>query len=184
MLKKIIGYLRGLFLKLRVETNGPIKSFGSTTIARHNGRIIIGGYCTIWPGVKLVAESSNPDKPALLKIGEYSSIGDRTQIHCGQKIEIGSNVLISWDVNILEYDYHAPGGGDPECKPIIIENEVWIGARSIIVKGVTIGRGAIVAAGAVVTKNVPPFTLVGGNPAREIKKVAAHTGSIENETAE
>jgi acetyltransferase-like isoleucine patch superfamily enzyme len=54
-------------------------------------------------------------------------------------------------------------------RPIIIEDDVWIGACAIILKGVTIGEGAIVAAGSVVTKNVEPYSLVGGNPAKLIK---------------
>ncbi|NVO02172.1 MAG: hypothetical protein HXX09_05670 [Bacteroidetes bacterium] len=55
--------------------------------------------------------------------------------------------------------------------PIIINDFVWINFNAIILKGVTIGEGAIIAAGAVVTKDVPPFTLVGGNPARVIKQL-------------
>ncbi len=56
-----------------------------------------------------------------------------------------------------------------EHKPIVIEDDVWIGARATILGGVTIGRGAIVAAGAVVTKSVPPFTIVAGVPAKPLK---------------
>lgn len=56
--------------------------------------------------------------------------------------------------------------------PIIVDNYVWIGGRSVILQGVSIGEGAIVAAGSIVTKNVDPFTIVGGNPARFIKKRA------------
>jgi len=53
--------------------------------------------------------------------------------------------------------------------PIIVEDDVWIGARSLILSGVTIGKGAIVAAGSVITKNVPPYSIVGGNPAKIIR---------------
>ena len=57
-------------------------------------------------------------------------------------------------------------------KPIIIHSNVWIGMNCIILKGVTIGQGAIVAAGSVITKDVPPWTIVGGNPARAIKEIS------------
>ena len=60
--------------------------------------------------------------------------------------------------------------GHPTCNgDIIIENDVWVGARSTIMSGVKISNGAVVAAGSVVTKDVPPYTIVGGNPARIIK---------------
>jgi acetyltransferase-like isoleucine patch superfamily enzyme len=55
------------------------------------------------------------------------------------------------------------------CKPIVIEDDVFIGARVIVTKGVLIGRGAVVGAGAVVTKDVPPFSVVAGNPAKVIR---------------
>ena len=58
-----------------------------------------------------------------------------------------------------------------KTKPIIIEDDVWIGFNSIILKGVTIGKGAIIAAGSVVTKDIPPFSMVAGNPAKIIKTI-------------
>jgi len=59
-----------------------------------------------------------------------------------------------------------------DVAPIIIEDHAWIGMNSIILKGVTIGKGAVVAAGSIVTKDVPPMTLVAGNPARIIRRIA------------
>lgn len=182
ILIKIIAYLRGFLVSLRVKSNGPFKSIGKTIIRKKNGIIYVGKYSCLWPEVKLDARSYLSNNKAILKIGEYTSIGDRTQIHCGRNITIGNYTLISWDVNILENDYHASGGGEPVHKDIIIGDEVWIGARVIIIKGVTIGNGAIIAAGSVVTKDVPPYSLVAGNPAKFIKKVASHMGSHEDET--
>ena len=59
--------------------------------------------------------------------------------------------------------------------PVIIEDKVWIGTRSIILKGVTVGEGAIVGAGSVVTKDVQPWTVVAGNPAQKIKELRCQT---------
>ena len=56
-----------------------------------------------------------------------------------------------------------------KCKPILIKKKAWIGARAVILPGVTVGEGAVVASGAIVTKDVPPRTVVGGNPAKVIK---------------
>jgi serine acetyltransferase len=179
MLADIIAYLRGYILSLRVKTNGPIKSFGKTILLNNQGKISIGKRTCIWPDVKIATIKCGDTFSPLVQIGEFGSIGDRTQIHCGNKVEIGNYVLISWDVNIIEYDYHAPGGGQPEPRPIIIEDEVWIGARSIITKGITIGKGSIIGAGSVVTKSVPPYSLAAGNPARVIKKIHSWRGSYD-----
>jgi acetyltransferase-like isoleucine patch superfamily enzyme len=179
MIKILIAYFRGYILKLKVRTTGPIKSFGRTIIENDGGLIVIGKHTCLWPDVKISLLKSESSTQPLIKIGEFSSIGDRTQIHCGDQIIIGKYVLISWDVNIIEYDYHSPGGGKPVPRPIVIEDEVWIGARSIITKGVTIGKGAIIGAGSVVVKDVPPFTLAAGNPAKNIKKISSWRGSSE-----
>lgn len=182
MINDIFAYLRGYILKLKIRTNGPIKSIGKTIINNKHGLIFVGNRTCIWPDVKLSLIKSREDMIPTLKIGDYGSIGDRTQIHCGDKVEIGNYVLISWDVNIIEYDYHAPGGGLPKPLPIIIEDETWIGACCIITKGVTIGKGSIIGAGSVVTKNIPPYSLAAGNPARVIKKVQSwRGGSIDIE---
>lgn len=97
-------------------------------------------------------------------------------IECFQSITIGKAVKIAQEVIIRDSDNH--GIIRPSYKktaPIVIHDNVWIGTRTTILKGVTIGEGAIVAAGAIVTKNVPPHTLVGGVPAKIIKeKISYH----------
>lgn len=64
---------------------------------------------------------------------------------------------------------------------VVIEDDVWVGTRAIILAGVTIGRGAVVAAGAVVTKSVPPYAIVGGNPARILRMRWSEADIIEHE---
>ncbi|MEY2544753.1 MAG: hypothetical protein QOE81_2214 [Verrucomicrobiota bacterium] len=106
------------------------------------------------------------------------------------KIDIGSHCLISWNVGIADSDFHpldpaqrlidahalAPFLKDrpprPKLKtaPVIISDNVWIGMNATILKGVTIGENSVVAAGSVVTKSVPPNTVVAGNPAIVVKK--------------
>lgn len=113
-----------------------------------------------------------------------------SKIWSGESIKIGNNVLISHNVNIIDSNSHelnylerADGyvnlitkghpkeKGSIKTKPIVIEDYAWINFNSIILKGVTVGKGAIIAAGSVVTNDVPPFTLVAGNPAVIIKKI-------------
>lgn len=153
----------------RLKSFTPIRIHGFPKIKKHNGAVQIGKRTTIWPGVKFSAISGKPDKPAQLKIGKYSSIGDRTQIHCCDRVIIGNQVLISWDVNILENYYHTTADESITSAPITIEDKVWIGCNVIILAGVTIGKGSVVAAGAVVTKDVPPGKLAAGNPAKIIR---------------
>ena len=107
---------------------------------------------------------------ATLKIGK-GYINYNSSIDCYNRIEIGNNVCISERVQIRDSDNHKIVGKEDECtKPIIIKDNVWIGLSAIILKGVTIGEGAIIAAGALVNKDVPPHTLVGGVPAKVIKE--------------
>ena len=106
-------------------------------------------------------------------------IGDRSRIHrnccldARDALTIGNDVSISPDVTILTAQHRQY---DPlfglVSKPVVIDDYVWIGTRAMILPGVTIGRGAVVAAGAVVTKDVAPMDIVGGVPARPIGRRA------------
>jgi acetyltransferase-like isoleucine patch superfamily enzyme len=122
-------------------------------------------------------------------IGDYCYVGENTKIWSAEKIQIGNNVLIAHNVNIHDNISHPISAKerhadykriigiekidatlfDLRTKPVIIKNDAWIGFNSIILKGVTIGEGAIVGAGSLVTKNVPDFAVVVGNPAQIIK---------------
>jgi len=90
-------------------------------------------------------------------------------IHCFSKIQLGHEVVIGDNTIIRDSDNHVVVDGGPATLPIIIGNHVWIGMNCLILKGVTIGDGAIVAAGSVVTKDVPSHSLVAGVPAK-VKK--------------
>lgn len=104
-----------------------------------------------------------------IKIGKDSIIGEGVTLDGRDKITIGDHVDIASEVMIYngEHDVHSD---DFRAKkePVTIEDYVFIGPRAIILPGVKIGKGAVVAAGAVVTKNVEPFTIVGGVPAKLI----------------
>ncbi len=128
------------------------------------------GICQL-PGSVSLARKCRIDYPWRLKMGEKSSLGDGAWAYCLDHITIGKNCCIGEDVRLLtgSHDVASPRF-DLVTKPIVIQDNVWVATGAIILPGVTIGEGAVVAAGAVVTKDVEPWTVVGGNPAKFIKK--------------
>jgi acetyltransferase-like isoleucine patch superfamily enzyme len=113
-----------------------------------------------------------------LVIGNDSYVGFGTEIFSGSEVRIGNHVLIANYVLINGYDGHpldpirrANGekAGPDRWGPIVIEDYAWIGSRAVILKNVRVGRGAVIATGAVVTKDVPELHVVAGNPARTVK---------------
>lgn len=108
--------------------------------------------------------------PWNLEMGDGCNIGPHVEIYCKARVTLGNGVIISQDSFICTASHDVR---DPNMKltlgEIWIGDDVWIGARAIVLPGVTIGEGAVVGAGAVVTKNVEPWTVVGGNPAKFIK---------------
>ncbi len=130
-----------------------------------NSRLIIGNFFYVVSGCHIAI-----NKNATLKIGS-GYIHSGATIDCSKRIEIGNDTIISKDVIIRDSDsHHIVSHPHISTQPIKIENHVWIGVRATILKGVTIGKGSIIAAGAVVTKDVPRNCLVGGVPAKIIKK--------------
>ncbi|MCA5585901.1 acyltransferase [Parabacteroides gordonii] len=100
-------------------------------------------------------------------------MNNNARIYCTTHIEIGEEVLIGDNVSIRDTDNHQifyEGHEQEVNSPVIIEDHVWIGINSTILKGVRIGKGAIIAAGAVVTKDIPAGCLAGGVPAKVLKQ--------------
>ncbi len=176
LLKKLIAYMRGQTLKLRIKTTGPVKQYGRAKFLKHNGYIEIGSRSALWPGVKIEATSVFENKTATVKIGRRCNLGDNLQIHCADSVTIGDNVGIAWDVIIMDHNYHSLTGfseGEPDLdpRPVVIGDRVWLGIRTIVLKGVHIGDGCVIGAGSVVTRDIPPNTLAAGNPAKPIKLI-------------
>lgn len=107
--------------------------------------------------------------PKGLYIGKNSTVGWFTLLDSRGGLYIGNNVVIASYVKIIDgkHDINTPGF-EASFAPIVIKDYVWVCTGAIILQGVTIGKGAVVAAGAVVTKDVPEYAIVGGNPARVI----------------
>lgn len=150
-----------------ITNDNCIKKNGRSTIVRvdKNAKLCTkGSFSIYYDGDIIVFEDG------VLELGS-GFCNSNVKIRCKNKITVGNNVAISHDVTIMDSDAHnIDYEGYQMTKPITIGNNVWIGSRAIILKGVNIGDGAIVAAGSVVTKDVPPNATVAGVPAKIIKE--------------
>ncbi len=147
-----------------------IYGYGRIEIADH---VRIGNRNTWVVGLKVF------DDP-VLEIGSHTRLGYMNAISVAQRVTIGSHCLFAGEVKIFDNNSHSLDPrkrrahailGPEDVAPVTIEDDVWVGTNSLILKGVTIGRGAVVAAGSVVTKSVPPGVVVGGNPARVLRTI-------------
>jgi maltose O-acetyltransferase len=106
-----------------------------------------------------------------LRIGDRVFFNNGVFVSCVHEITIGDDVALANEVYLTDSDSHGVEGRTVREAPIRIGNGAWVGARAIVLPGVTIGRRALIAAGAVVTRDVPDDTMAGGNPARVIREL-------------
>jgi acetyltransferase-like isoleucine patch superfamily enzyme len=191
-------FIRGLFVRLRIKSAKGLLlvgkkvrifypnnlQFGYNTIIEDGAEI----NCLSLQGIKLgnrvtigkyaIIRPSNIYGGPIgegLTMGDNSNIGPYNYIGCSGKITIGNNVMLAPRVSIYAenhvFDHPEILIRDQgvEKKEVIIEDDCWIAANSILLAGVTIGKGSVVAAGSVVTENVPPYSVVAGVPAKWIK---------------
>lgn len=106
-----------------------------------------------------------------LEVGNNVFINHGSSIVSSAHVRIGADCLVGTHVMVMDCDFHRveDKAWDTTGRPIVIEDRVWLGNHSIVLKGVTVGHDAVVAAGAVVTRDVPPRSVVAGNPARVVR---------------
>ncbi|WP_438349493.1 acyltransferase [Paenibacillus sp. FA6] len=167
VIKRVDRVLRGFLFRFRTTKSGShLQVSGSHIISKcSNTKLIIGNRVMLYDKVNFYLDQPGAE----IIIGDCTYINRRTEVMSKASVTIGKSCAISWDVVISDTDYHEIVGTS-STKPIVIGDEVWIGCKSTILKGVTIGNGAVVAAGSVVTKDVEPYSLVGGIPAKVIKR--------------
>ncbi|MEP0870510.1 acyltransferase [Trichocoleus desertorum AS-A10] len=155
------------------------------------------GSLKLKPGCQLTVGDQSQVLAAVIFDRENASItiGHRSFVNgvliSAESIDIGNDVLVSWNVTVVDHDSHAiafsqrsqdavnwltfqKDWAPVKIAPVKICDKAWIGFNSIILKGITIGEGAIIGAGSVVTKDVRAWTIVAGNPARVIREIAEH----------
>lgn len=161
--------------KTALVKNGKDLTFGCvwSRAERFPSSLIIGANAIVEVHDKFYIYSGahiSVNKDAVLKLGS-GFINDNTYLVCKEKIVLGNDVAIGPNVSIRDSDDHIiDGKTEKVTAPVIIGNHVWIGEKALILKGVVIGDGCIIAAGTVVTKSVPPNSLVAGTPGRVIKE--------------
>lgn len=121
-------------------------------------------------------------RPTLISGWGRLRFGDRVFVNVGttiisvEAITVGSDVAFASEVYVIDSDSHGVEGREHRQAPVVIGDGCWIGARAMILPGVTLGKRVLVAAGAVVTRDVPDDCLVAGNPARVVRQLTYPTG--------
>ena len=169
---------------LRVGKNCDLQGLQITIYSCQAGvlNVTIGDDCHLMGNIVVY----NPN--AKISIGDRVFVGPNTNLIALEEIEIESDILISWGCTIMDNDSHSLRSADRATdvvdwkngwafkkwdlvprKKIKIEKKSWIGFNCIVLKGITIQEGTVLASGSVVTKTYPPYSVLGGNPARLIK---------------
>ena len=186
-LRQLPSSLWLLELKIRgVQMPSSVELFGHPICSRYPGSSIFLGRCvTLDSSVR--ANPLGGSSPCVLRTmtsAAHLTLGDRVGISssvivAGNSIEIGEDTILGAGSMVLDNDFHTFGPGfswlteySKNSKPVKIGRGCFIGARSIILKGVTLGDRVVIGAGSVVTKDVPAFSIAAGNPARIVGTIA------------
>jgi acetyltransferase-like isoleucine patch superfamily enzyme len=147
---------------------------------RRRGALYLAGRLVLGEGSKIgFATKIRVGTDGTMTVGPRTDINAGCLVICRQEVTVGADCQLSWGLTILDNDSHPLADDEGSLTdevptaPVRIGDHVWIGAEAMVLPGVTIGDGAVVAARAVVTKDVPAGALVGGNPARVIRESVA-----------
>jgi acetyltransferase-like isoleucine patch superfamily enzyme len=185
--------LRALRAHLRIAPSARLmRHFDVAFLVQPEARtyVTVGEQCVLDAAIVFEAASGR------VELGDRVYIGNGTRLISRNRITIGNDVTMAWGITIYDHNSHSLDWrrrravvahfhrtyGQPGCyegidwtdvksAPIVICDKVWIGFDVVVLKGVTVGEGAIVAARSVVTRDVPPFTIVAGNPALPVGRV-------------
>jgi acetyltransferase-like isoleucine patch superfamily enzyme len=179
--------LRRLYWRMQGMRIGKGSRFGPMKVTWPH-QVSIDEGCVLESGIYFKFDGIWSKGPRIV-IGKQCFIGEHCEFNIRKSIKIGDRTMIASGCRFVDHDHgFEPGkaiAGQPSFDaPIVLEEDVWIGANVVVLRGVRVGKGAIVGAGAVVTKPVPPYAIVGGVPARWIASrdlaVQAERGGMLN----
>ena len=174
----VLARLRAQYHRMRGAAIDAKCNFGAGVRIDRPKSVRIGTRATLEADVWLKVVDSG----ARLEIGEYSFIGRGTEFDVSHSVTVGQHVLLGPGVFVTDHNHNFARGmriDQQGCRstPVIIEDDCWLGAKVVVLPGVTIHRGAVVGAGAVVTKDLPAYSISVGVPSRVIghRPVSSYT---------
>jgi acetyltransferase-like isoleucine patch superfamily enzyme len=184
---KLVLWILDFVARIRLVKRPNIEIASSAKIKYRRIVLKKANYLTVGGGSIVEGTIFFDRDTAGILIGDNTYIGASALISA-EKIEIGNDVLIAWGCTIVDHNSHSVVWSERrddvrnwyrgvkdwkgiKRAPVMIGDKAWIGFNAIILPGVTVGEGAVVGAGSVVTKDVPPYTIVAGNPARIIREI-------------
>ncbi len=160
------------YFRRATELGSKVRVWGNPAI-RNRGRMVIHDRVRVYSTMARTEMGVGPD--GLLEIGEGTSINWGVSIAATKLVKIGANCMIGAQVMMMDTDFHRMEPDRrmerPESEPIILEDNVWLAGRVIVLRGVTIGHDSVVGAGSVVARDIPPRSVAVGFPARVVQKL-------------
>lgn len=173
----------------KVRHSGAVQVGRGTSIAWRRLKHISGNQLSIGDDSIIHADISFEESGGKIQIGSRTFVG-RSDLVCYRSLVIGDDVIMSWGITVVDHDSHSIewekrrndvldwGKGRKNWQhiahaPVVIGNKAWIGFNASILKGVTIGEGAVIGACSVVTADIPPYSVAVGNPARVVRSLGA-----------
>jgi acetyltransferase-like isoleucine patch superfamily enzyme len=168
---KVLAVLKGAaVLPIKTSAVGRLGRISGKLSVRNKGRFYVGRNVSFH--AKPLPSSVSVEKEAELWVGDNVFFNYGLDIGCTTSIRIGSNTIIGPMVNIIDTNFHPVDMDDrSQGKSIVISDNVWIGRGAVILPGVTIGANSVIAAGSVVTRDIPANVLAGGTPAKVIREL-------------
>ncbi|MGD8779516.1 MAG: DapH/DapD/GlmU-related protein [Ignavibacteria bacterium] len=187
----IFSFFSSTYMKLDLMLRGVvfvprIKFFGRAKFVKASlAKISIGSNCSFRSsstsnliGINRPCIISSTGKGSMLSIGNNCGFSG-TVIGCFQAITIGNNVRCGANTLVTDSDWHLSDSRVSLPKPVIIEDNVWLGVNVIVMKGVTIGKNSVIGAGSVVVKSIPANVVAAGNPCKVIKEINENKNTVQ-----
>jgi acetyltransferase-like isoleucine patch superfamily enzyme len=169
--------------------SGAVQIGPRTTMAWRRLKRVAGNRLSVGEDSIIHADIRFEESGGEIRVGSRTFIG-RSDLVCYRSITIGDDVIMSWGITIVDHDSHSidwANRGDDVREwsqgrknwehiahaPVVVADKAWIGFNASILKGVTVGEGAVIGACSVVTRDVPPYAVVAGNPARLVRSLSA-----------